>query len=141
METLIQKFIFGVQKAAKASIPRGRRKNNWVPCWRDHNLGELIRVRDAARHETEKNNSDEKNLIDISRKVEDEIAACKRKKWIDLCGRLYTRKDYHHWRVITTAINKIIDQLSMPLPEVDIHPKLTGRLQTYWPNNMNKQAG
>ncbi|GFQ69241.1 hypothetical protein TNCT_570331 [Trichonephila clavata] len=57
-------------------------KKNWVPYCRDHNIDELIRERDAARHVLEKNNSDEnrRNLIDISRKVEDEIAACKRKK-------------------------------------------------------------
>ncbi|GFT70828.1 RNase H domain-containing protein [Trichonephila clavipes] len=41
-------------------------------------MDELIRERDAARHKLEKNNSDERrNLIDISRKVEDEIAAFK----------------------------------------------------------------
>ncbi|GFQ69368.1 hypothetical protein TNCT_203671 [Trichonephila clavata] len=69
LEILIQKFILGVQKAAKASIPRGRRKNNWMSYWRDHNIDELIRERDAASHELEKNNKDEtrRNLIDISR--------------------------------------------------------------------------
>ncbi|GFW39894.1 probable RNA-directed DNA polymerase from transposon X-element [Trichonephila clavipes] len=45
-------------------------------CSGDHNTDELIRERDAARHELEKNNSDEnrRNLIDINHKVEDEIA-------------------------------------------------------------------
>ncbi|GFU72950.1 reverse transcriptase domain-containing protein [Trichonephila clavipes] len=77
LETLIQKFISGVQKAVKASIPRGRRKINWVPYWRYHSIDELIRERDAAGHEFEKNNRDEnrRNHIDISRKVEDEITA------------------------------------------------------------------
>ncbi|GFT30956.1 hypothetical protein TNCV_1683281 [Trichonephila clavipes] len=48
LEILIQKFISGVQKAAKASIPRGRRKNNWMPYWRNHNSDELIRERDTV---------------------------------------------------------------------------------------------
>ncbi|GFQ90820.1 hypothetical protein TNCT_609131 [Trichonephila clavata] len=62
------------------------------------------------------NNSDEnrRNLIDINRKVEDEIAAYKREKWIDLCGRLDPRKDYHHWRVINVLNNRCNQQNNGP---------------------------
>ncbi|GFS98443.1 RNase H domain-containing protein [Trichonephila clavipes] len=51
-----------------------REKNICVSYWRDHNIDELIRERYGVIHDLEKNNSDEngRNLIDISRKVEDD---------------------------------------------------------------------
>ncbi|GFW34750.1 hypothetical protein TNCV_953781 [Trichonephila clavipes] len=127
---------FWCTESSQSLHSKRKEKNNCVPYWRDHNIDELMRERDVARHELEKNNSDEnrRNLIDISRKVEDEIAACKRSKWIDLCERLDPRKNYPHWRVInvlnTAAINKIMDQPPMLLSLVDIHPRLAARLQT-----------
>ncbi|GFS97503.1 RNase H domain-containing protein [Trichonephila clavipes] len=63
-----------ILESSQSLHSKRREKNICVPYWRDHNIDELIRERYVARHDLEKNNSDEnlRNLIDISRKVEDD---------------------------------------------------------------------
>ncbi|GFY39610.1 a disintegrin and metalloproteinase with thrombospondin motifs 9 [Trichonephila inaurata madagascariensis] len=92
----------GMIKAAQLSIPRRKRRNDWVPYWKDHNIEALIHERDSACNDLEKNNNIEnrRKFVDICHKVEEEIAAYKREKWADFCGILDPRKDSQHWNVI-----------------------------------------
>ncbi|GFY59879.1 reverse transcriptase domain-containing protein [Trichonephila inaurata madagascariensis] len=108
LKILVQSFNRGVQKAAKLSIPRRKRRNDWMPYWKDHNIDALIHERDSACNDLEKNNNIEnrRKFTDICREVEEEIAAYKREKWADFCGRLDLRKDSQHWNVIKVLNNR-----------------------------------
>ncbi|GFS97901.1 reverse transcriptase domain-containing protein [Trichonephila clavipes] len=61
-----------IQKAAKHHIPRGKRRNNWIPFWKDHNIKDLIQERDSIGQELQRNNSEElkRNFIEVSHRVE-----------------------------------------------------------------------
>ncbi|GFW17136.1 transposable element Tc3 transposase [Trichonephila clavipes] len=50
-EKLLRLFTSCIQKAAKHHIPRGKRRNNWIPFWKDHNIKDLIQERDSIGQE------------------------------------------------------------------------------------------
>ncbi|GFY48719.1 reverse transcriptase domain-containing protein [Trichonephila inaurata madagascariensis] len=99
---LIKLLTSGVQKAAKLSIPRRKRRNDWVSYWKDHNIDALIHERDSACNDLEKNNNIEnrRKFAGICHKVEEEITASKCEKWAAFCGSLDPRKDSQQWNVI-----------------------------------------
>ena len=103
LDHLVQKFNNGIKQVAKVVIPRTKRKNDWVPYWKDHNNDAIINERDTIC----KKNSDEniKKLILISYKIEAKIAACKYKKWVDFCSKFDPRKDPQDWKVINVLNN------------------------------------
>ncbi|GFU77238.1 reverse transcriptase domain-containing protein [Trichonephila clavipes] len=47
VEKLPRLFTSCIQKVAKHHIPRGKRRNNWIPFWKDHNIKDLIQERDS----------------------------------------------------------------------------------------------
>ncbi|UYV69300.1 hypothetical protein LAZ67_6003178 [Cordylochernes scorpioides] len=79
----LEKFSSNISKAAKASIPRGKRKYLWLPFWKDHNIEAMIAERDNINEllKTNKTEENRKKLIEISHKIEQEIWICKQEKW------------------------------------------------------------
>ncbi|KAF8777249.1 hypothetical protein HNY73_014154 [Argiope bruennichi] len=88
-------FTTKIQCTSKASIPRGRRKNKWVPYWRDHNINAMMQKRGTLCREFERDNRDEnrRKPIEISHKIEEETATCKSEKWADFCSKLDPRME------------------------------------------------
>ncbi|GFT30229.1 reverse transcriptase domain-containing protein [Trichonephila clavipes] len=93
-EKLLHLFTSCIQKATKHHIPRGKRRNNWIPFWKDHNIKDLIQERDSIGQELQRNNSEElkRNFIEVSHRVEELILESKKEKWAELCGKLDPRK-------------------------------------------------
>jgi hypothetical protein len=103
-------------QAAKASIPRGKRRDNWVPYWTDRNIDSMIEERDNIRDQMKTDNTEEnrRKLIEITHKVEQEICDCKREKWADFCSKLDPRKDHQHWNIIKILDNNNKENTSQP---------------------------
>ncbi|GFV25585.1 hypothetical protein TNCV_1983811 [Trichonephila clavipes] len=69
----------------KRSIPRVKRRNDWVPFWKDTNIENLINERDKLSTELQKNNT-ETNRIRFTNpchEVEEVISSCKRKNGLN----------------------------------------------------------
>ncbi|GFY51020.1 reverse transcriptase domain-containing protein [Trichonephila inaurata madagascariensis] len=127
LEILVQSFNRGVQKVAKLSIPRRKRRNDWMPYWKDHNIDALIHERDSACNDLENNNVENRRKFDdICHKAEEEIAACKREKLADFCGILDPRKDSQHWNVINVLNSRSTQVNNRPtsLFQMDINAKM-----------------
>ncbi|GIY26522.1 reverse transcriptase domain-containing protein [Caerostris darwini] len=94
LEELISLFTRNIRNAAKHHIPRGKRKDSWIPFWKDQNTEELIHEKDSISQKLQVNNNEElrRKLVEISHKVEDQISVCKQKKWAELCSSLDPRK-------------------------------------------------
>ncbi|GFW45690.1 hypothetical protein TNCV_3246271 [Trichonephila clavipes] len=84
-----------IQKAAKRHIPRGKRRDNWIPFWKDHNIKDLIQERDSIGQELQRNNREQlkRNFIEVSHRVEELILESKKEKWAELCSKFYPRKE------------------------------------------------
>ncbi|GFX84227.1 hypothetical protein TNCV_3975741 [Trichonephila clavipes] len=54
----LQSFASHINAAAKRSIPRVKRRNDWVPFWKDTNIENLINERDKLSTELQKNNTE-----------------------------------------------------------------------------------
>lgn len=108
LEKLLTAFTRNIQIAAKHHIPRGKRRANWIPFWRDHNIEKLINERDSISQELMRNNSDElrNKLIAASNRVEKEISTCKQEKWTELCSRLDPRNGTsQYWNLLKVLNN------------------------------------
>ncbi|GIY51512.1 reverse transcriptase domain-containing protein [Caerostris darwini] len=94
LEELLSLFTRNIRNAAKHHIPRGKRKDSWIPFWKDQNTEELIHEKDSISQKLQVNNNEElrRKLVEISHKVEDQISVCKQKKWAELCSSLDPRK-------------------------------------------------
>ena len=46
INNMMQIFSTSLKKASKMSIPRGKRKDTWIPFWKEHNIDKLIIERD-----------------------------------------------------------------------------------------------
>ncbi|GFX98010.1 reverse transcriptase domain-containing protein [Trichonephila clavipes] len=102
-EKLLHLFTSCIQKAAKHHIPRGKRRNNWISFWKDHNIKDLIQERDSIGQELQRNNSEElkRNFIEVSHRLEELILESKKEKWTELCSKLDRRKGTsHHWYLL-----------------------------------------
>ena len=88
------------------SIPRGKRKDTWIPFWKEHNIDKLIIERDNINERLKTNNTVElrNRLSALTNKIEQEIYKCKQEKWAEFCSNLDPRKDSSHWNII-----KILD--------------------------------
>ncbi|KFM82035.1 hypothetical protein X975_09552, partial [Stegodyphus mimosarum] len=64
-------FTRHIQTVARHNILRGKRKDNWILFWRDHNMEELIHERDSISQELMRNNSEQlrNKLIEASSKA------------------------------------------------------------------------
>ena len=47
LDHIVQNFNNGIQQVAKIVIPRGKKKNDLVPYWKDHNIGVMTNERDS----------------------------------------------------------------------------------------------
>ncbi|GFW00919.1 reverse transcriptase domain-containing protein [Trichonephila clavipes] len=65
LDERLQSFASHINAAAKRSIPRVKRRNDWVPFWKDTNIENLINERDKLSTELQKNNT-ETNRIRIT---------------------------------------------------------------------------
>ncbi|KAG8196539.1 hypothetical protein JTE90_003556 [Oedothorax gibbosus] len=76
--------------AAKKNIPRGKRKKHWIPFWKEAEIDTLIKERDDAHDHMKINNTAENRakLCELSKRVEEKIAECKRQKWSEFCSTL-----------------------------------------------------
>ncbi|GFW12675.1 RNA-directed DNA polymerase from mobile element jockey [Trichonephila clavipes] len=83
----LQSFASHINAAAKRSIPRVKRRNDWVPFWKDTNIENLINERDKLSTELQKNT--EKNRI----------------RFTNLCHEVE-----EHWEVIKTLNNQSTHQ-------------------------------
>ncbi|GFX93621.1 reverse transcriptase domain-containing protein [Trichonephila clavipes] len=113
-EKLLHLLTSCIQKAAKHHITRGKRRNNWIPFWKDHNIKDLIQERDSIGQELQRNNSEElkRNFIEVSHRVEELILESKTEKWAELCSKLDLRKGTsHHWNLLKVLNSSYI---SMP---------------------------
>ncbi|GFX78463.1 reverse transcriptase domain-containing protein [Trichonephila clavipes] len=69
----LQSFASHIDAAVKRSIPRVKRRDDWVPFWKDTNIENLINERDKLSTELQKNNT-ERNRIrftDLCHEVEE----------------------------------------------------------------------
>ncbi|KAF8791637.1 hypothetical protein HNY73_006478 [Argiope bruennichi] len=109
LNNMVPSFNSFVQKSLKLSIPRGKKKTNWVPYWKDNHIEELISERDALCAEVQSNNTEDnrRKYANSCQKVEEEISLCKRQKWKDFCATLDPRKTSQHWNIIKTLNNRV----------------------------------
>ncbi|GFX78146.1 RNA-directed DNA polymerase from mobile element jockey [Trichonephila clavipes] len=108
-EKLLRLFSSCIQKAAKHHIPRGKRRNNWIPFWKDPNIKDLIQERDSIGQELQRNNSEElkRNFIEVSHRVEELILESKKEKWAELCSKLDPRKETsQYWNLLKNRRSK-----------------------------------
>ncbi|GFX69255.1 hypothetical protein TNCV_3564311 [Trichonephila clavipes] len=80
-----------INAAAKRSIPRVKRRDDWVPFWKDTNIENLINERDKLSTELQKNNT-ETNRI----------------RFTKLCHEV--EEISQHWKVIKTLNNQSTHQ-------------------------------
>ncbi|GFV92990.1 RNA-directed DNA polymerase from mobile element jockey [Trichonephila clavipes] len=107
LDERLQSFASHINAAAKRSIPRVKRRNDWVPFWKDTNIENLINERDKLSAELQKNNTETNKirLTNLCHEVEEVISSCKRKKWTEFCETLDPPKISQHWKVIKTLNN------------------------------------
>ncbi|GFX74461.1 RNA-directed DNA polymerase from mobile element jockey [Trichonephila clavipes] len=102
-EKLLHLLSSCIQKAAKHHIPRGKRRNNWIPFWKDHNIKDLIQVRDSIGQELQRNNRKElkRNFIEVSHREKELILESKKEQWAELCSKLDPRKGTpQYWNLL-----------------------------------------
>ncbi|GFW72712.1 RNA-directed DNA polymerase from mobile element jockey [Trichonephila clavipes] len=88
LDERLRSFASHINAAAKRSIPRVKRRNDWVPFWKDTNIENLINERDKLSTELQKNNT-ETNRI----------------RFTNLCHEVE-----EHWKVIKTLNNQSTHQ-------------------------------
>ncbi|GFW86435.1 reverse transcriptase domain-containing protein [Trichonephila clavipes] len=108
LDERLQSFASHINAAAKHFIPRVKRRNDWVPFWKDTNIENLINERDKLSTELQKNNTETNRIrfTNLCHKVEEVIFSCKRKKWTEFCETLDPQKISQHWKVIKTLNNQ-----------------------------------
>ncbi|GFV00205.1 reverse transcriptase domain-containing protein [Trichonephila clavipes] len=112
LDERLQSFASHINAAAKRSILRVKRRNDWVPFWKDTNIENLINERDKLSTELQKNNTETNRIrsTNLCHEVEDVISFCKRKKWTEFCETLDLPKISQHWKVIKTLNNQSTHQ-------------------------------
>ncbi|GFT15013.1 RNA-directed DNA polymerase from mobile element jockey [Trichonephila clavipes] len=112
LDERLQSFASHINAAAKRSIPRVKRRNDWVPFWKDTNIENLINERDKLSTELQKNNTETNRLrfTNLCHEVEEVISSCKRKKWTEFCETLDPQKISQYWKVIKTLNNQSTHQ-------------------------------
>ncbi|GFS88498.1 RNA-directed DNA polymerase from mobile element jockey [Trichonephila clavipes] len=112
LDERLQSFASHINAAAKRSIPRVKRRNDWVPFWKDTNIENLINERDKLSTELQKNNTETNRIrfTNLCHEVEEVISSCKRKKWTEFCETLDPQKISQHWKVIKTLNNQSTHQ-------------------------------
>ncbi|GFW91902.1 RNA-directed DNA polymerase from mobile element jockey [Trichonephila clavipes] len=107
LDERLQSFASHINAAAKRSIPRIKRRNDWVMFWKDTNIENLINERDKLSTELQKNNTETNRIrfTNLCHGVEEVISSCKRKKWTEFCKTLDPQKISQHWKVIKTLNN------------------------------------
>ncbi|KAF8795165.1 hypothetical protein HNY73_003045 [Argiope bruennichi] len=93
--------------AEKHHIPRGKRRADWIPFWRYHNIEDLIHERDSISQELMRNNREElrRKLITASCRAEEE-STCRREKWTELCSKLDPRNGTsQYWNLLKVLNN------------------------------------
>ncbi|GFX62612.1 reverse transcriptase domain-containing protein [Trichonephila clavipes] len=114
LDERLRSFASHINAAAKRSIPRVKRRNDWVPFWKDTNIENLINERDKLSTELQKNNTETNRIrfTNLCHEVEEVISSCKRKKWTEFCETLDPQKISQHWKVIKTLNNQSTHQKS-----------------------------
>ncbi|GFS56802.1 reverse transcriptase domain-containing protein [Trichonephila clavipes] len=112
LDERLRSFASHINAAAKRSIPRVKRRNDWVPFWKDTNIENLINERDKLSTELQKNNTETNRIrfTNLCHEVEEVISSCKRKKWTEFCETLDPQKISQHWKVIKTLNNQSTHQ-------------------------------
>ncbi|GFT05259.1 reverse transcriptase domain-containing protein [Trichonephila clavipes] len=112
LDERLQSFASHINAAAKRSIPRVKRRNDWVPFWKDTNIENLINERDKLSTELQKKNTETNRIrfTNLCHEVEEVNSSCKRKKWIEFCETLDPQKISQHWKVIKTLTNQSTHQ-------------------------------
>ncbi|GFV43949.1 RNA-directed DNA polymerase from mobile element jockey [Trichonephila clavipes] len=112
LDERLQSFASHINAAAKRSIPRVKRRNDWVPFWKDTNIENLINERDKLSTELQKKNTETNRIrfTNLCHEVEEVISSCKRKKWTEFCETLDPPKISQHWKVIKTLNNQSTHQ-------------------------------
>ncbi|GFU59588.1 reverse transcriptase domain-containing protein [Trichonephila clavipes] len=105
-------FASHINAAAKHSIPRVKRRNDWVSFWKDTNIENLINERGELSTELQKNNTETNRIrfTNLCHEVEEVISSRKRKKWTEFCETLGPPKISQHWKVIKTLNNQSTHQ-------------------------------
>ncbi|GFX12607.1 hypothetical protein TNCV_3157281 [Trichonephila clavipes] len=103
-----------IKAAAKRSIPMVKRRDDWVPFWKDTNIENLINERDKLSTELQKNNTETNRIrfTNLCPEVEEVISSCKRKQWTEFCETLDPPKISQHWKIIKTLNNQSTHQKS-----------------------------
>ncbi|GFW57552.1 reverse transcriptase domain-containing protein [Trichonephila clavipes] len=131
-----------IQKAAKHHIPRGKRRNNWIPFWTDHNIKDLIQERDSIGPELQRNNSEElkRNLVEVSHRVEELILESKKEKWAELCSKLVPRKGTsQYWNLLKVLNSSYISMPKTPQSNVISIDGVNARTNKEAANKLAKQ--
>ncbi|KAG8195640.1 hypothetical protein JTE90_004976 [Oedothorax gibbosus] len=117
LDTRLKSFNNNIILAAKKTIPRGKRKKAWIPYWNDAEIGSLITERDSMNEllKTKSTEENRKRLSELTKKVEDKIAECRRRKWEEFCSNLNPKEDAKHWKIVKTlnrGLNDVKNQTS-----------------------------
>ncbi|GFW33685.1 hypothetical protein TNCV_2212171 [Trichonephila clavipes] len=85
LDERLRSFASHINAAAKRSIPRVKRRNDWVPFWKDTNIENLINERDKLSTELQKNNTETNRIrfTNLCHEVEEVISSCKRKNGLN----------------------------------------------------------
>ncbi|GFX82387.1 reverse transcriptase domain-containing protein [Trichonephila clavipes] len=112
LDEILQSFASHINAAAKRSIPRVKRRDDWVPFWKDTNIENLINERDKLSTELQKKNTETNRIrfTNLCHEVEEVISSCKSKKWTEFYETLDPQKISQHWKVIKTLNNQSTHQ-------------------------------
>ncbi|GIY17123.1 reverse transcriptase domain-containing protein [Caerostris extrusa] len=96
LEELLSLFTRNIRNAAKHHIPRGKRKNSWIPFWKDQNIEELIHERNSINQKLQVNNNEElrRKLVEISHKLKIKSLSASRKNGLS-CTVVLAREKGH----------------------------------------------
>jgi ribonuclease HI len=110
LDEKVKLFTNNIQLAAKKSIPRVKRRNDWVPNWNNKNLKPLIEERNNLQKSltfiNPKSDDDRRKLIEISKEIEHLTNECKREKWKEMCANLDPKKENKLWKLIKSMQNE-----------------------------------
>ncbi|GFT70775.1 reverse transcriptase domain-containing protein [Trichonephila clavipes] len=94
LDKRLQSFDSHINAAAKRSIPRVKRRNDWVPFWKDTNIEKLINERDKLSTELQKNNTETSRIrfTNLCHEVEVKRDAATKKQTASLLAKHYENK-------------------------------------------------
>ncbi|HBK71542.1 MAG TPA: hypothetical protein DDZ39_07810, partial [Flavobacteriaceae bacterium] len=95
-------FTEAIQHAARKSVPRGKRRHNWIPNWKNENIGKLLKERDQLQKTIIENGKTEnaEKIGQLSKEIEEKIATSKLEIWKETCQNIGNEQEGKLWKLL-----------------------------------------